>query len=79
MQYYIDENGYFRFKETHVLVHRWAAEQKLGRKLRAGEMVYHRDHNKQNNLPGNLYITNEYHQEIETPRFGWTKRMNGLN
>ena len=78
MDYYIDENGYFRFKETHILVHRWAAEQKLGRKLKDGEVVHHRDGNKLNNLPNNLYVMNEHHQLVETKRFGWSNAA-GLN
>jgi hypothetical protein len=78
LQFYIDEDGFFRFKGSHILVHRWAAEQKLGRKLRDGEIVHHRDRNKLNNLPDNLYITNEHHQHIDTKRFGW-KGQNGLN
>jgi hypothetical protein len=28
---YLDENGYYRFKDSNKLVHRWAAEKKLGR------------------------------------------------
>ena len=30
---YLDENGYYRFKDSDKLVHRWAAEIKLGRRL----------------------------------------------
>ncbi len=36
--------------------HRIVAEQKLGRPLRKGEVVHHRDENKRNNDPDNLII-----------------------
>lgn len=36
--------------------HRQVAEQALGRKLRKGEIVHHKDGNKRNNAPGNLEV-----------------------
>jgi hypothetical protein len=39
-----------------VDVHRLVAEQKLGRKLRPGEVVHHIDGNKLNNDPSNLQV-----------------------
>jgi len=36
--------------------HRLVAEEKLGRRLRPGEQVHHRDGNKQNNDPSNLEV-----------------------
>lgn len=36
--------------------HRVVAEQKLGRKLRPGEIVHHIDGNKRNNHPDNLMV-----------------------
>jgi hypothetical protein len=36
--------------------HRAVAEQKIGRKLRPGEIVHHKDGNKRNNSPDNLEI-----------------------
>jgi hypothetical protein len=36
--------------------HRLVAEQMLGRRLRPGEQVHHRDENKENNAPGNLEV-----------------------
>jgi hypothetical protein len=56
METYEDENGYLRFSDTDKLVHRWAAEKKLGRKLREGEVVHHKDRNKKNNSPENLWV-----------------------
>jgi hypothetical protein len=53
---YSDKKGYRRFKDSNTSVHRWAAEKKLGRKLRSGEVVHHKDRNKQNNSPSNLHV-----------------------
>ena len=36
--------------------HRLVAEEMLGRRLQPGEVVHHRDHDKQNNSPENLEV-----------------------
>ena len=41
---------------TYTYEHIKAAEQKLGRKLKAGEVVHHIDENKKNNDPSNLMV-----------------------
>ncbi|HSV95641.1 MAG TPA: hypothetical protein VLM75_01775 [Spirochaetota bacterium] len=43
---YEDDNGYYRFNDSDKPVHRWAAEKKLGRALRRGEVVHHKNRNK---------------------------------
>lgn len=53
---YIDENGYRRYKDSDKLVHRHQAENKLGRRLKRGEVVHHKDRNKLNNEPSNLWV-----------------------
>ena len=53
---YKDENGYLRFKDSDIPVHRWVAEKKLGRELRPGEVVHHKDRDKLNNDPDNLWV-----------------------
>lgn len=45
---------YLKFLGRHL--HRVIAEQKIGRKLRPGEIVHHIDGNKHNNSPANLMI-----------------------
>lgn len=53
---YLDENGYYRFTDSDKLVHRWVAEKKLGRKLRAEEVVHHINRNKRDNSPENIHV-----------------------
>jgi hypothetical protein len=53
---YTDNKGYKRFKDSNKPVHRWAAEKKLGRKLKKGEVVHHKNRNKKDNSSGNLYV-----------------------
>ncbi len=53
---YTDENGYKRYKDSDRLVHRYMAERKIGRRLRDGEVVHHKDRDKQNNSKDNLWV-----------------------
>lgn len=53
---YTDERGYKRFKDSEKLVHRAVAKKKLGRTLRPGEVVHHKDRNKTNNEARNLWV-----------------------
>ena len=47
-------NSYEKTHGRHT--HRIVAEQKLGRLLKAGEIVHHVDGNKRNNDPDNLMV-----------------------
>lgn len=53
---YTDEKGYRRFKYNDKLEHRYVAEKKLGRKLKPGEVVHHKDRDKSNNSEQNLWV-----------------------
>lgn len=53
---YLDSNGYLRYTHNNKLVHRDVAAKKLGRKLRKEEVVHHKDRNKLNNDPANLWV-----------------------
>jgi len=53
---YIDDKGYRRFTNSNVLVHRWLAEKMLGRILREGEQVHHKNADKLDNSPSNLEV-----------------------
>jgi len=56
MKTYTDKRGYQRFKDSNTPVHRWVAENSLGRKLKKCEVVHHKDRNKSNNSAGNLHV-----------------------
>jgi uncharacterized C2H2 Zn-finger protein len=67
---YIDNNGYLRFNNTNKLVHRWIAEKNIGRKLKPDEIVHHKDGNKLNNSPENLYVfsSQKEHQKLHNKK-----------
>lgn len=62
----IASNGYVLIKvgfdhhladvRGYAYEHRLVAEEKIGRRLKKGELVHHIDHDKQNNKPENLEI-----------------------
>jgi len=53
---HINKRGYLCFNNTNKPFHRWMAEKQLGRPLKAGEVVHHKDRNKLNNSPQNLQV-----------------------
>ncbi|MHA1769306.1 MAG: HNH endonuclease [Candidatus Thorarchaeota archaeon] len=53
---YRDLHGYLRFIDSGKLVHRWKAEKKLGRKLKPGEVVHHRNRFKTDNRYSNIEV-----------------------
>lgn len=56
---YIDKNGYKRFSNSDILVSRSVVEKKLGRKLDDEEVVHHRNRNKLDNRPKNLWACSD--------------------
>jgi hypothetical protein len=63
---YFDENGYRRFNDNDMPLHRKIAEKKLRRPLRPGEVVHHINRNKGDNRPSNLWIfpNQEEHENV---------------
>lgn len=62
---YIDNKGYYRFSDSHKIVHRWVVEKELDRKLLQNEVVHHVDGNKLNNNSFNLLVCSpEIHKRI---------------
>ena len=55
-KWYTDKKGYRRFSDSGKSVHRWSAEKKLGRSLRSGEVVHHKNRDKGDNRPSNLWV-----------------------
>jgi hypothetical protein len=62
---YVTKKGYSRFKDSGKYVHRWVEEKKLGRKLKAGEVIHHKDGNTLNNSPGNLKVYKNQSQHMK--------------
>ena len=55
--YYIDDDGYYRFKSSGTLVHRWIAEKYVvERRLIPCEVVHHKNGNKLDNRSENLEV-----------------------
>jgi hypothetical protein len=82
--YFIDDRGYLRFADSGRLVHRWAAEKKIGRKLKEGEVVHHIDRNKLNNRSSNLFVCkNQNHHwhlhVIDARNHGWDASLGFVN
>lgn len=53
--------------------HRAIMEEKLGRKLRPGELVHHKDENKKNNDPDNLEVmSHQAHSALHNQKYPLT-------
>lgn len=63
--------AYTKTKGRHT--HRVVAERKLGRALRRGEIVHHRDHNKLNNHPDNLEVLASQSEHARHHQWGKSK------
>jgi hypothetical protein len=53
---FIDKDGYRKFSDSGKLVHQWVAEKELGYKPGSGQVVHHKNRNKQDNSPENLAV-----------------------
>ena len=62
----LDENGYYRFKDSDKLVHRWVVETKImKRPLKKGEIVHHVNGDKKDNCEENLVVlTSKQHYKL---------------
>jgi hypothetical protein len=64
-QTYINKNGRRCFSDSGIQVSRWAAEKKIGRPLRKGEVVHHGYYGKKCNDPDNLWVFKNQSQHIK--------------
>ena len=73
---YVHSDGYKRYEDSDKSVHRHVAERKLGRKLRKGEVVHHKNRDKLDNRRDNLWVfksQKEHHKahKRDKKRFGF--------
>lgn len=66
--WYRDKKGYPRFSDSDKLVHRWKAEKKLGRDLRPGEVVHHKNRSKTDYSDDNLHVFGSQRQHWRAHR-----------
>jgi hypothetical protein len=65
--FYIDKNGYPRWKATRTIVHRTVARNKVGGIIFSGMVVHHFDGNKRNFRKSNLWImSRSAHSRLHT-------------
>ena len=65
---YTDKKGYKRYNNSKKPVHRHVAERKLGRKLRSGEVVHHKNRDKKDNRRSNLWVFRSQKEHDRTHR-----------
>jgi hypothetical protein len=53
---FVDNNGYRRFSDSGIPVHQWVAQKELGYEPGSGQVVHHKNRNKQDNSPDNLAV-----------------------
>jgi hypothetical protein len=71
-----DKKGYKKYSNSGKSVHRHVAERKLGRKLRKGEVVHHKNRTKTDNRRSNLQVfrsqkAHHEHHKKSKKRFGF--------
>lgn len=77
--YIIDEDGYYRFPDSGMLVHRWVAEKYVvRRKLDAGEVVHHKNGNKLDNQSENLQVMSWEQHEAHHKRYDTVKNIKAV-
>lgn len=65
--FFKDKKGYPRDARSGRLIHRAIAQDKIGRKLRSGEVVHHQDGDKSNFRRNNLSVmSRSFHSKLHT-------------
>lgn len=72
-RWFIDSKGYRRFSNSGKLVHRWVMEKKFGNKLKDTYVVHHKNRNKLDNRPNNLWVFKDQKFHNRTHFYDWIK------
>ena len=66
VKWFKDKKGYKKYSDSGKSVHRHVAEKKIGRKLKKGEVVHHKNRNKSDNRRSNLSVFRSQKQHHRT-------------
>ena len=63
---YIDQQDHPQVADSDKRAHRWAAEKSIGRKLRAGEVIHHKNRDRSDNRAENISVlgSQEEHDRV---------------
>ncbi len=70
---YIDSKGYPRWSDSHILVHRTVAANKVGGRIFPGYVVHHIDGDKTNFRKNNLHVMSK----SDHAKLHWLERKLG--
>jgi hypothetical protein len=71
-KFYKDKKGYPRWRNSHKLVHRTVASNKIGGSIGRGRVVHHRDGNKMNFRKSNLTVMSRSdHSSLHAKKKRW--------
>lgn len=72
----------YRYKNVNGVIrreHQIVAERTLGRSLKRGEVVHHKDHDRSNNRPSNLVVMSRVEHSRMHGKEGWEKVKKKIN
>ncbi|MBN2395543.1 MAG: HNH endonuclease [Candidatus Atribacteria bacterium] len=71
--WFINKKGYRCFSDSGIPVHRWVARKKVGGSLFKGAVVHHKNRNKLDNRPSNLWVFKNQQSHSKTHRYDFVR------